>query len=378
MALHVSLYKKVMVVIVGHMDADDLLMDATTALIPPLLTAIDVLTQAGRYLQPQNIAALATEVAPHQGPLQNALETFTAVDWPQHLQGFAAAGEASAQHALHAFEGLLGAEQHSNPVMAAYRAMGQSTRATEALYPLTSMLPPVSRFFLLPTQRDDAALAARLQAAGPGEEGVGVMHAANAREERGGFSLYVPEYYAGEAVPLVVALHGGSGHGRSFLWTWLRAARSRNFILIAPTSQDDTWSLMGPDTDSERLHALVDYARSHWTIDPQRILLTGMSDGGTFSYVSGLQSDSPFTHLAPSSASFHPMLVAVAAPERLHGLPIYLMHGALDWMFPVEVGRSAAEALSDAGAAVVYREIDDLAHTYPLEENPRIVDWLES
>jgi len=263
-------------------------------------------------------------------------------------------------------------------VMAAYRAMGQSTRATEALYPLTSMLPPVSRFFLLPTQRDDAALAARLQAAGPGEEGVGVMHAANAREERGGFSLYVPEYYAGEAVPLVVALHGGSGHGRSFLWTWLRAARSRNFILIAPTSQDDTWSLMGPDTDSERLHALVDYARSHWTIDPQRILLTGMSDGGTFSYVSGLQSDSPFTPLAPSSASFHPMLVAVAAPERLHGLPIYLMHGALDWMFPVEVGRSAAEALSDAGAAVVYREIDDLAHTYPLEENPRIVDWLES
>jgi len=29
-----------------------------------------------------------------------------------------------------------------------------------------------------------------------------------------------------------------------------------------------------------------------------------------------------------------------------------------------------------AGARVIYREIDDLSHTYPRDENPRIMDWL--
>jgi phospholipase/carboxylesterase len=94
-----------------------------------------------------------------------------------------------------------------------------------------------------------------------------------------------------------------------------------------------------------------------------------MSDGGTFCYVSGLGSESPFTHLGPVSATFHPMLAAMADHDRLRGLPMYLVHGVLDWMFPVEVARQAQQALSQAGANVTYREIGDLAHTYPREIN---------
>ena len=101
-----------------------------------------------------------------------------------------------------------------------------------------------------------------------------------------------------------------------------------------------------------------------------------MSDGGTFSYVTGLREDAPFTHLAPSSASFHPMLAEMVDPARLAGLPIYLMHGALDWMFPIDVARTARDTFVRAGANVEYREIEDLSHTYPTEENPRIMDWL--
>ena len=47
-------------------------------------------------------------------------------------------------------------------------------------------------------------------------------------------------------------------------------------------------------------------------------------------------------------------------------------------MFPVDVARTARDALSAGGAKVEYREIEDLSHTYPTEENPRIVDWLMS
>ena len=133
---------------------------------------------------------------------------------------------------------------------------------------------------------------------------------------------------------------------------------------------------MNSEADSQRLHDLVAYAQQHWNVDSQRMLLTGMSDGGTFSYVSGLQSSSPFTHLAPCSASFHPMLLEEVDSARLQGLPIYLMHGVLDWMFPVSVAQEEDAALRGAGARVNYREIENLSHTYPQEENSAILRWL--
>ena len=358
------------------MNDTDQLLEATTALVPPLLTALELMQHAGRHMHPPNLPALMEQIEPHREPLKAGLELFRSIDWPEHLKGFEAHAEKAGSLAMQAFNEFLSAPNQSNPTMAAYRAMGYNTKATEALYPVALMLPPVSRFFLNPDRREDDALLQRLAEADASRDNVGVMHAANASDDRGGFSLYVPEYYAGEKVPLIVALHGGSGHGRSFLWTWLRTVRSRNAVLISPTSREGTWSLMGPDIDSDNLHAMVRYAKDNWNIDEERVLLTGMSDGGTFSYVSGLRQDSPFTHLAPSSASFHPMIVEASDPGRLQGLPIYLMHGALDWMFPVDVARSARDSFSAAGADVTYREIDDLSHTYPVEENPRIFDWL--
>ena len=103
-----------------------------------------------------------------------------------------------------------------------------------------------------------------------------------------------------------------------------------------------------------------------------------MSDGGTFTYVCGLEAGSPFTHLAPVSAAFHPLLAQMADADRTRGLPIHIIHGALDWMFPVELARQAQRALSKAGAVVTYREVADLSHTYPRELNGPLLNWLET
>ena len=56
----------------------------------------------------------------------------------------------------------------------------------------------------------------------------------------------------------------------------------------------------------------------------------------------GLERASPFTHLAPVAATFHPLMAEIADAERLRGLPIYLVHGRLDWMFPVQVARQTS------------------------------------
>jgi phospholipase/carboxylesterase len=173
-----------------------------------------------------------------------------------------------------------------------------------------------------------------------------------------------------------MALHGGSGNGRGFLWSWLRDARSCGAILVAPTATGQTWALMGDDSDTPNLMRILETVRGRWSIDASRMLLTGMSDGGTFSYVTGLDGASPFTHLAPVSATFHPLMAEMADARRLQGLPIFITHGKLDWMFPVQTARQTQGALTAAGADVTYREIDDLSHTYPREINAELLQWL--
>ena len=79
---------------------------------------------------------------------------------------------------------------------------------------------------------------------------------------------------------------------------------------------------------------------------------------------------------APAPEKAHPAKYKLSGPFTHANLTIYLIHGALDWMFPVYTARVAQEALRTAGARLVYREIADLSHTYPRDENPRILDWL--
>ena len=54
------------------------------------------------------------------------------------------------------------------------------------------------------------------------------------------------------------------------------------------------------------LHALVESVCASWPVDRQRLLLTGLSDGATFTLLAGLAPDSPFSHLAPVSGVLHP------------------------------------------------------------------------
>jgi poly(3-hydroxybutyrate) depolymerase len=70
---------------------------------------------------------------------------------------------------------------------------------------------------------------------------------------------------------------------------------------VAPTSLGQTWAIQGNDRDSPHLASILAFVRRRWTIDQQRILLTGMSDGGTFSYTSGLLAGSPVMAMANDS-----------------------------------------------------------------------------
>lgn len=252
------------------------------------------------------------------------------------------------------------------------KAFRRLSRVQEMLFPLAGTFPAVNRFFLEDAVRCRAEDYVHdrdpLPAAGLRHIGIGEHPYA-----RGSLSLYVPETGVGkDALPLVMALHGGFGHGRDFIWMWLREARSRGFLLAAPSSRGRTWSLMGPDVDAGLLQETIEHIAARWPVNRQCILLTGISDGATYALIRALEKGSPFTAYAPVAGVLPPLDL-----RHVEGRRIYWVHGARDWMFPWRRAKEGAERLAHAGAHVTLRIIPDLYHAYPREQNGTILHWFD-
>ncbi len=335
------------------------------------LSGLQAFEAAQRKLHPPAIPGLREALEPFQERLADALRDWRELDPPDAIAAFHAQLAEGAAHAEAALGLFLAQGAGPEGVLESWR---RHARAQESLYPLRVALPPLADLYV------EAELRGRRELDPDPSEGVPVgLHRAGGEGEegRGGFSLYVPEWYDGsEPWPLVVALHGGSGCGRDFLFTWLREARGRGFLLLAPSSRGPTWSLDAPGIDQAALLSMLEFVRERWRVDSRRVLLTGLSDGATMTLLVGLAEGSPFTHLAPVSGVLHPMNFALGNLARAKDRPVWLVHGALDWLFPVSLARAARDALAEAGADLTYREIEDLSHTYPREENAAIVEWL--
>ena len=365
---------------------NDDLLDGITALTPPLVNTLLAFEQMQVRMHPGRAELLAGFIAPFEQALKSAFTGFDALTFPAHLAPFGQHLNEAATYALRACDGVTG---QGGDGMAWMKAMRAQCRAQEQLYPVAPVLKPVSKYFLEQEVQDNEALIEALQQDREGQE-VGILNFDNERNVRGGFTLYVPEYLkahrskpAGSSrnkprqVPLVIVLHGGTGHGADFLWAWLREARSRGFLLLSPTSRGDTWSLMGEEHDLDRLLQLVDLVSSRFHVDPEHILLTGMSDGATYSLLAGLREASPFSHLASFSGVLHPEISMSGRLQHARGRNIYLVHGTLDWMFPIETAHMARAELEAAGANLTFRPIEGLSHTYARSENDALLSWFD-
>ncbi len=258
-----------------------------------------------------------------------------------------------------------------DPSLVNFRKAGRRIhRALEMLLPLCPVLPAVNRYFLEPAVHGRASHF--LAGPEPGSpSGLFYIGPEGDPYARGSFSLHVPENPdRSKSLPLVVALHGGFGHGRDFIWTWLREARSREFLLAAPSSRGITWTITGQDYDLELLQWVLETIRNRWNVDRERILLTGLSDGATYALKHALDKQTPFTHFAIVSGLLAPFDLTHAG-----GRNILWVHGAKDWMFPAWRAKTGEKELAAAGADVTLEIVDDLYHAHPREKNDRILTW---
>jgi dienelactone hydrolase len=192
------------------------------------------------------------------------------------------------------------------------------------------------------------------------------------------YALYVPlSYQPIRDYALVICLHGAGFTGETYLERW-QTRLGEQYILVCPTyGRGDWWTRQA----EELVLATIQSVQARYRIDPHRIFLTGMSNGGIGAYLIGVHHAPLFAGLAPMASGLDDVLMPFL--ENLRSTPIYMIHGAKDQVMPVELSRAIARELTRLGYPFVYREHERIhpmagGHFFPREELPALVDWFGS
>jgi len=195
------------------------------------------------------------------------------------------------------------------------------------------------------------------------------------------YARHVPEGYdPSKPWPILVTLHGTNGNGPDWITTWLRCAPAREkFVIIAPTTARHTWSarqghfyvLTALRETMERLH-----------IDGNRVYVDGFSMGGGGSFRLASHHPDRWAAIAPrcnvpdirqkKDKSFVTMLA-----DNYRAVPIYWVVGAKDEKVSIELARAGKADLEAVKAELVYREHAEGGHTWEMEKDDVVLDWLE-
>jgi len=352
-------------------DAEEHFRAAATRAATASRAFLEWMDAATERLAPERAVDLAQEVRRlHAEPLHAARADLDAHPPPAALQPFAATLSDGFDHVTQAFDHM--AALDAGPFMRAIgdvlAAWHHAARAQEIFYSERVQFPPFAGYWQIAgTDMPDMPA----HPAGDAQPQTGIIHV-DPSGHHGGFSVYVPETYSADrAWPVIMALHGASGNGRDFLWMWLREAKSFGYLLVAPTSVGPTWS----DIEDVGLLEILSWLDRRYRVASRRVLLTGLSDGGTYALLYGLAHPDMYRALAPLCGVLHPANEGLGNLRRARGIPIYMVHGARDFLFPVQSARVGRDVLLAAGAAVEYRELPELSHTYPRSENVRILRW---
>ncbi len=178
------------------------------------------------------------------------------------------------------------------------------------------------------------------------------------------YVLYVPRGYdPARAWPLILFLHGSgeSGtDGSSQLTQGLPRELAANpdrwpFVVIMPqkAAEDSEWEQYEPE-----LLAILARTRRELSVDPARLILTGLSQGGHGTWVLGARHPEVWAALVPvcgyAAARFGPPGAFRGSGGELAagigGTPVWAFHGEADDVVPVAETRGLVAALQQAGA----------------------------
>lgn len=186
-------------------------------------------------------------------------------------------------------------------------------------------------------------------------------------------------YPLGLKFPLVVVLHGapGKAYAAEYLISRQMQLDYPAFIVVPQSPAGKKWAMPEKFTGQEfgaqqaakyqyrpELESLPDtvelisrLAKEH-PVDTSRIYVTGCSDGGTGAYGAALRYPEVFAAAAAISGAW-----SFADAHKLTKIPLWILHGSEDNVFPVAIARGMAGIAKRQGAPVYYTELPGVGHS---------------
>ncbi len=176
--------------------------------------------------------------------------------------------------------------------------------------------------------------------------------------------------------PLLIFLHGRGERGNNLNLVKKHGppkiveTKDLPFIIASPQCPlTDLW------WKPHVVAGLVDELLLKYPVDPDKVYLTGLSQGGFGTWATAAQHPKKFAAIAPVCGGGK-----TEWAKKFGLLPIWNFHGDADKVVPVGLSRIMVEAVEKAGGRIKYTEYPGVGHdswtqTY---RNDKLYDWLLS
>lgn len=200
---------------------------------------------------------------------------------------------------------------------------------------------------------------------------------------RRAFRLVVPESVdLTRPAPLVVAFHGILIDSKDSMPKYTKLdqlAADKKFILAYPEAQGKVWGI-GPDKvklDLEFFDSLLRELKTRNRIDPDRVYVLGMSNGGYFAHLVGKERSKTVAAVCSHSGLLGVQtLLGVNADRKF---PVMIVHGDRDKLMPVALARENRDKYTREQHEVEYVEVAGLGHAWATDAkiNEQIWEFFE-
>jgi hypothetical protein len=167
-------------------------------------------------------------------------------------------------------------------------------------------------------------------------------------------------------------LHGGVGgrtdnkpRGNGQIGTLSGDAAGSEQFYVIPYAWDAQpwWS----DDQVLNLHAIVDDLKRRYNIDENRVVVAGVSDGGTGAYYIAMRDTTPYASFLPLNGYI--MVLANGEvddgrifPNNLRDKPMFVINGGKDRLYPISIVEPYTRHLMNNGVQIEYHPQPDGEH----------------
>jgi polyhydroxybutyrate depolymerase len=193
------------------------------------------------------------------------------------------------------------------------------------------------------------------------------------------YRLVVPKTVAlDQPAPLVLAFHGMLVDSKDLMPAYTKlneTAEKHRFLVAYPNAAGKAWGLAPAQVgrDLAFVDALLAKLRGDFKIDPDRLYVLGMSNGGYFAHLVAKERSRTVAAAACHSGALGLQTLGGVHAERK--FPVLIVHGDQDRVIPVEFARENRDKYAKEGHEVSYVELAGVGHVWGAKAGVNETIW---